>query len=170
MTESAAPEPETPAGGELPKARRLDRVLLNFGILGRLLIAGWAVATVGVFELDAPEALRVPVALGFFLFVPGAAVMSCARKVDRVTLLALTIGLSLSIDTTAVIVAIYAGVYSPGSLLWVVSILSILLVVIRPLFDPSTRGYVAAARPATDEASRVVPVDETNTEGEEQPK
>lgn len=139
--------------------------LTNFGIPTRILLLAVIAITVASYQLDLPVAVNAPAALVFFTVVPGACLMACARKADTVTLLAMSIMLSLSVDVSFVLVGLWAGFYAPGPLLWVLAVMCAALLLARPVAESALR-YGDAVRAAQLAAARdgVSQVDPATTE------
>jgi hypothetical protein len=74
----------------------------------------------GLFYLFAPaSSLRLLVALVFLLISPGMSLIPFLHLSDRLNELMLGIALSLTLDALLAAAALYAGVWDPTAVLWV---------------------------------------------------
>lgn len=72
-----------------------------------------AVAAAGAALAGAPEALRVPLVLGFLLIGPGMAFVPLLDLGDPVAELTVALGVSLALDVAVAMAMLYAGAWSP---------------------------------------------------------
>jgi uncharacterized membrane protein len=67
---------------------------------------------------DSP--IRVAIMLVFLLFLPGLAIAEFARVPDALERLVVALGASLALETLVAVAFLYAGLFTPGRVLFVV--------------------------------------------------
>jgi hypothetical protein len=89
------------------------------------LVAGSALAAAAVALAGAPEAVRVPLVVGFLLLGPGMAFVPLLGLGDPVAELTVALGLSVALDLCVAMAMLYAGAWSPPATLVVLAAIAL---------------------------------------------
>lgn len=88
-------------------------------------VAVAAVAAAGAALVGAPDAVRVPLVLGFLLIGPGMAFVPLLDLDDPVAQLTVALGVSLALDLVVAMAMLYAGAWSPVASLVVLAAIAL---------------------------------------------
>ncbi|GAA1627154.1 hypothetical protein [Georgenia ruanii] len=141
VTASAAPATGSGGGADMRPAGLGWRRLLTDGhvAMSAALVTAAALA-VAAYAVPAPPPLRAVLTLPFLLVGPGLAVIRLIRIPSRLAVLALAVATSLVLDEATAMVAMYAGVWSPGGCLAVLAVLTSAVAIVPHLRAVVTAG------------------------------
>jgi hypothetical protein len=99
--------------------------------------------------LEAPTPIRLPVVLAFLAMGPGLSIINLFSTDDVTQKLALSLGLSIGLDTIVAGLALYAGLWSSLGIMLVLVGITLAGAGAQLRYTPGALGFVAPAVPET---------------------
>ena len=116
-------------------ACRIDELLVDV-LTRRKVLGAWAVISAMVHLLPSPAVVRGVVILPFLLVCPGAAIVGHLRLRDVATDIALSVGVSLSLEVVVALAFLYGGHWSSDLVFAVIVAICLIAIAVDRFRDP----------------------------------